>query len=499
MGVLDDLIRRARRRYVRNLLLKQGIRAASAALAGLILLLLVGTEVLDWPWVLAIVAGSLLAGFRAFRRESFTPDRVAREIDRRLGLHDSLSTALFYSRGPGARRTSGKGMREAQRAEAERLASEVDVVRAVPVAIPKSIYATAILVVVASSLFALRYGIFRTLDLRPPLATFVFDKFHFLSEPLAAQKKKRQVRHADDKLAQFGMQLDEDSDRNRGAQGSTPGLSTESPGAEASKRDAKADASRQRASASFETLKRKSQNAVEGEGDGESAAEASTGERENSKSASSKGEPSGRSQTSQQAANSQHENNGLLDKFRDAMANLMSRLNSRPREGDSQDQASSEARRQDQAQSQRQGEKGSDRAGRRADGSPNGDAEGDQQGEGSQKAQSGPGKQGGRDAEQASKQGQSGIGKDDGSKDVREAEQLAAMGKISELIGKRSQNLTGEVMVEVASGKQELRTAYSQQNAKHADAGGEIHRDEIPLAYQHYVQQYFDEVRKAKK
>jgi hypothetical protein len=70
------------------------------------------------------------------------------------------------------------------------------------------------------------------------------------------------------------------------------------------------------------------------------------------------------------------------------------------------------------------------------------------------------------------------------------------MGKISEIIGKRSQNLTGEVMVEVASGKQELRTAYSQQPARHTDSGGEIHRDEIPLAYQRYVQQYFDEVRK---
>jgi hypothetical protein len=127
----------------------------------------------------------------------------------------------------------------------------------------------------------------------------------------------------------------------------------------------------------------------------------------------------------------------------------------------------------------------------------NGEPQGDDQGQGAEQAQSGPGRQGGSDSDQATKQGQSGIGRQDGSKDLREAQQLAAMGKISEIIGRRSQNLTGDVMVEVTSGKQELQTAYSQQKAGHKDAGGEIHRDEIPLAYQAFVQHYFDEVRKA--
>jgi O6-methylguanine-DNA--protein-cysteine methyltransferase len=52
-------------------------------------------------------------------------------------------------------------------------------------------------------------------------------------------------------------------------------------------------------------------------------------------------------------------------------------------------------------------------------------------------------------------------------------------------------------MVEVASGKQQLKTQYSQRKATHADAGGEINRDEVPLAYQQFVQQYFEEIRKA--
>ncbi len=91
----------------------------------------------------------------------------------------------------------------------------------------------------------------------------------------------------------------------------------------------------------------------------------------------------------------------------------------------------------------------------------------------------------------------SGIGKSDGNKDIRAAEQLAAMGKISELFGKRQANLTGEVLVEVNSSRQQgLKTQYSDRRAAHSEAGGEIHRDEIPLIYQQYVQQYFDEVRK---
>jgi hypothetical protein len=72
----------------------------------------------------------------------------------------------------------------------------------------------------------------------------------------------------------------------------------------------------------------------------------------------------------------------------------------------------------------------------------------------------------------------------------------AAMGKISELLGKRAQNVTGEVMVEVGSGKQQLKTPLAQRNATHNEAGGEIHRDEVPLMYQQFVQQYFEEIRK---
>ena len=73
------------------------------------------------------------------------------------------------------------------------------------------------------------------------------------------------------------------------------------------------------------------------------------------------------------------------------------------------------------------------------------------------------------------------------------------MGKLAEIIGKRSANLTGEVTVETSSGKQGLKTQDSQRVGQHSDAGGEINRDEIPLMYQQYVREYMERVHKQAK
>jgi hypothetical protein len=223
------------------------------------------------------------------------------------------------------------------------------------------------------------------------------------------------------------------------------------------------------------------------QGERDQAASTQSESRENS----AQGSPS-------QQASSQTESNSLMDKLKDAMQNLLSRLKTQPQAGESQRAANSPQRSEMGEPREMQGQKGSQSLGKQMGGKANGQPQGEQKGEGAEKAEGGSGKQqGGSESRDASEQGKSGIGKEDGSKDIKQAEQLAAMGKISEIIGRRSQNLTGDVMVEVNSGKQQLRTAYSQQNANHTEAGGAINRDEIPLAYQRYVQQYFEEIRKA--
>ena len=91
------------------------------------------------------------------------------------------------------------------------------------------------------------------------------------------------------------------------------------------------------------------------------------------------------------------------------------------------------------------------------------DAQDGQAGEQSQNSQDQQGKgTGNSDSKQASKQPGSGVGSQDGDKQLKQAEQLAAMGKISEIIGKRSQTITGETTVEVQSTSQQLRTQYTQ-------------------------------------
>jgi hypothetical protein len=70
------------------------------------------------------------------------------------------------------------------------------------------------------------------------------------------------------------------------------------------------------------------------------------------------------------------------------------------------------------------------------------------------------------------------------------------MGKLSEIIGKRAATITGETMVEVQSGNQQLRTAYSDRAAIHAESDSDLNRDEIPPALQTYVANYFEQVRK---
>lgn len=96
-----------------------------------------------------------------------------------------------------------------------------------------------------------------------------------------------------------------------------------------------------------------------------------------------------------------------------------------------------------------------------------------------------------------SQEQQNGIGSQEGDKAAKQAEALKAMGKITELLGKRAENVKGAVMVEVGSTRQQLKTQVTQSSAAHAEAGSEIHRDEVPPIYEQFVQQYFDKIRKS--
>jgi hypothetical protein len=196
-----------------------------------------------------------------------------------------------------------------------------------------------------------------------------------------------------------------------------------------------------------------------------------------------------------QAAGNSGENSGLLGKFKDAMSSLMNRMRQAPSAKGSQQQAGAQNGGQQKSQSGNAGQNG--KKGQQPGDGQQANAKDGQPGEDSENAQNSQSGSPGESGQQAAtKQPGSGIGRQDGSKDVKLAEQLAAMGKISEIIGKRAANVSGELTVEVENSNQQLRTPYAQRDAQHIQAGGEINRDEVPVALQAYVQQYFEQVRK---
>jgi hypothetical protein len=96
------------------------------------------------------------------------------------------------------------------------------------------------------------------------------------------------------------------------------------------------------------------------------------------------------------------------------------------------------------------------------------------------------------------KQAASGAGNEKGAKEIIRAEQLEAMGKLSAIFGRRAQNLAGEFTAEAPQGPQQLKTAYQQRNAAHKDVHAKAQRErEVPVAFQEYVERYFELVKKA--
>src|SRR5664279_2586195 len=110
--------------------------------------------------------------------------------------------------------------------EAGRLAQSVEVRRAVPYSMPRAVYLMAGLALVAGSLFALRYGLSRRLDLRQPLASF-------LPESLPGGRLVHRADHARRKSGQTPETPDDGStpsNQDRQTPGQDPNQEVQTPG-----------------------------------------------------------------------------------------------------------------------------------------------------------------------------------------------------------------------------------------------------------------------------
>jgi hypothetical protein len=476
--------RRARRRFFYNELFAQGANLASAALFAVILLLLAGTEVLHWQWLAALPLGAAAVGLYAAWRRQPSVYRAAQLVDSRLGLSDTLSTALHFEQNP-----QPSEVMRLQAEAAERVSQNVDLRAAVPFRMPRTTYAMAALLLVAGSLFALRYAVTRTLDLKPPLARILEQSFGSPKtenakntpprmRPTDAQSKD-DLASADGQEQKAGDPRDGQSERNAD---------------DGNAQQAKAESKQGEKGARTPEQEGQSADAQNGDADDRAGnnADSQSGQQGASKDARQQG-------NSKQDANNSSENSSLMSKVKDAVQNLLSRMKPQQNQSGGQQQSGEQQSQQGKGQ-QNGGKQQNAKNGQPQQGQQQADAQDGQSGEQSQNSQDAQGKgTGNSDAKQASKQPGSGIGSQDGDKSIRQAEQLAAMGKISEIIGKRAQNISGETTVEVQSTSQVLKTPYANRGAQHTQNGAEISRDEIPVALQSYVEQYFEQVRKQPK
>jgi hypothetical protein len=479
------LVRRARRRLLLNEVWAEACAAASAVLAAFIILLFAGTEVLNPRWLLSIPLLGAAVGACRVRRRLPPSYRVAQLLDRRLGLADAVSTAHFFAAHPDAPGASPDICR-LQQAYAERLAAGADARRAVPYTMPRALYSMAALALVACSLFGLRYGMNRRLDLRQPLARMLEQALGF--EPRTVEAKNTPKRLPPDVETPDSGSAPQDQERSAAErQDEASTISQDANQSQAAdEQSKKADGKQQGQNGNqAQDGEQDSEGDQQDAGDGQSAGNNQGGKPDSKKDAGQKQQPGS------------GENSSLMSKVKDAMQNLLSRMKPQSSQNGSQQQSAA-----DQKGNQGKGQQNGNRQQASKNGQPqqNGQPSDSQEGDGAEQAQNAQDPQGKgaakSDTADAGKQQGSGIGSQDGEKSIRQAEQLAAMGKISEIIGKRSATLSGESTVEVQNTSQQLHTPYARRGAQHTQGGAEIHRDEVPVALQTFVAQYFEEVRK---
>lgn len=495
-GALARLLKAARRRVLLQVLLEQGAAALIAGLIGLLLLLLAGTQILDWYWPLLLLAAVLAYGVSLMRRRIPSPYRVAQQVDQRLHLNDALSTAFYFEQASTSRPAPPE-LIEAQRRAAESTAMTIDAAAAAPIRVPRRLWAAAALASTAALVMAVRYGSQGTLDLRQPMVRLPFSLF--VSDPSVYASAKKAPQY---QLPEGVEALTIPSDGIEDGEGQRQGASTEemlerqalNPQPAESKQgaSAKEGAPLDEAGNEIAQADEEGEGAAAGDGRSQQESGSSLPGPKNAQSPSAGAKDKTTPQSSDQSS--------LMEKMREALANMLARLKMSPQAGEARkSMAAPQGAAQSAAAQKQAGKKGAPAPGRpQGEGQASSDQEGEQQGEGVSKNMMAQGQIADHAAEkQAAQEGKSGAGKQEGDKAIREAEQQAAMGKISEILGKRAQNLTGEILVEVSSGKQHLKTQLVQKNAAHADLGGEISRDEIPAAYRQFVQQYFEHVRKS--
>ena len=456
---MEELLSKAHRRLITQLLVDKGALAVTVGMGGAVLLLLAGTQILDWYWLLLLAAGGFGVGLYQLRGKIPNVYRVAQRIDRRLGLADTLSTAQYFREHPDPTR---QAVCDLQRTSADRAAQFVDLKAALPMTRSRYLWPAAVLASAALLLFGVRYAFTGSLDLGSSLVAIAMDTWFGAKTELAKNDFKKGVNNPE----QGG---DNPSNKQAEEEEKLPESLMENPDpTEPSSVEGGNDA-------------KQAKDGDKGKQGDNQADEKQDGDKQND---DSKGGDSkdGKEGDQNKQGNPKNESS-MMDKVRDALANMMNKM-----KPDSQKQSQNGQSQKGKSQQDAQKQKNQEDA-KNSSEQNSGDQNADSQQEQNDA-------KGGKPDKPPQQESANSMGDKVGDKNIKDAALLAAIGKITELLGKRQQTLTGEVMVEVGQTKQQLKTPFEQQQASHTDSGSEIHRDEIPLLYQQFVEQYFEEIHR---
>ncbi len=496
-----SVVEAAARRRVLVQAVEQSALAFTAFFSGLVLLLLLGTQILKWPWLVGLVGVGAVLAFVRLRKQKLSRYAVAQLVDRRLQFNDALSTAWFLLE---------KSSREdhafatAQIERAADTARSVEPATVFPFVWRRAWVLAGALAAVAFGLFAVRYLVTNSLDLQRALVPVHLPSFAEVLEHVREAGSPR----AEKRAALDGARIDPRRQVLPGREGD-PQLKDEKGQRAANQVMGSPNGKPSQSSSNSPEQAKKDELA--GGKDGK----ASGDKQDSAKDSQAEAKPgSPQAQRGDQSGNPAARENahpqpapGLMDRMKDALSGMMAKM--RPQDqgagqkkgGTQQQRSQDDQKSGDQtaanngpqsSQPEQNKRNSSDNQGQNREQSAQGQAEA----QASEKSPSAQSHASDESADRKGSEAHSGIGRQDGDKATKEAEQLRAMGKLEEIIGKRSANLTGDMTVETRSNHQQLQTQYSGRVGQHSDAGREIDRDEVPVALQKYVREYMEQVRK---
>ncbi|MCX6609985.1 MAG: hypothetical protein NTW74_03935, partial [Acidobacteria bacterium] len=183
----QSLIESVRRRLQIQILFSQALVALSIGAAGLVLLLILGTQVFDWYWPVLLAVASF--GYLIYRVWNRMPNayQSAQILDQRVQTYDLFSTAHHFKTQPRTRLT------DALIESADSAAAQYTGSMAVPFNIPSGWARAVALATVALSLLIFRYAFQSSLDLSAPIAPGMYNLLASGEKPTQMAKAKNKM------------------------------------------------------------------------------------------------------------------------------------------------------------------------------------------------------------------------------------------------------------------------------------------------------------------